>query len=127
MLEEERVNLLEIIVPEVALPQQVDGCHVAPRKRYKLVAEEDRIGVVVDVEVVDREIVESAQAFVAQDDGGEGLELNEVVLWVAPVVGLQQLRQEEDPVGLRWSKYCRLLCLSTHIFKFKYKQNHTLK
>lgn len=65
----------------------------------KFVCEEDGVGVVVDVEVVDGEVVESAEYFVVEYLCGEGVQFCEVVFWVCAVVGLEQFCEKEDSVG----------------------------
>ena len=68
----------------------------------------------MQVEVVDGEIVEPPQALVGQHLGGQGVQLGEVVLRVAAVVWLQDLRQEEHAVGLGGEENSGLLGLGTH-------------
>lgn len=43
----------------------------------------------MNVEVIDCEIIEPSKAFIPQYHSREGLELREIVLWVASVVRLQ--------------------------------------
>ena len=51
------------------------------------------------VEVIDRQLVESFEDVVAEQLG-KGVQFGKVVLGVLAVVGLEELGQEEDAVGL---------------------------
>ena len=63
---EEGVNSLVVAVPEVALSHEVDDSHMVVGKSEELVAEEYCICVVVQVEVIDGQLVQSLQALVAE-------------------------------------------------------------
>jgi hypothetical protein len=47
----------EIAIAEVALPQQIGSCDVIVWEGEKFIAEEDGVGVIVNVEVVEGEFV----------------------------------------------------------------------
>lgn len=51
------------------------------------------------IEVIDGQVVESLQAIIGQHCGGKGVQLGEEMLGVAAVVGLEQLGEEECPLG----------------------------
>ena len=122
VLLKQSVHFLEISVSEIALSQQIDACDGVVGEGDQFVSEEDGIVVVVDVEVVDCQFVESSEDFVAEDLGGEGLQLLEVVFWVCSVVWLQQFCQEEDPMcfcgcedgGFLMLSHLNFICLLTH-------------
>jgi hypothetical protein len=60
-----RMDLLEVIVPEVALPHQVDTSDVVVGKGEQLITVEDGVRVVMHVEVFDGEVVEFPEAVVS--------------------------------------------------------------
>lgn len=62
---------LVIPVPEGALPQEIDCSDVFGRERNQFICKKDSICVGVDVEVVDGEVVESAEDLVGEHLGGE--------------------------------------------------------
>lgn len=68
----------------------------------------------MEIEVIDCQVVESAETLVSEYLGGKGVEFWKVVLWVAAVVWLQDLSQEEDAVGLDGEEYGGFLGLRTH-------------
>ena len=98
MLLEESMDFFEIAVAEVAFAQEVEGGNVVVGKGDQFIGEEYGVGVVVDVEVVDRQFVEPFEDVVAEQLR-EGVQFGKVVLGVLPVVGLQELGQEEHAVG----------------------------
>lgn len=57
VLLEEGVDLFEVVVAEVALAQEVEGGDVILGEGGEFICEEDGVGVVVDVEVIDGEFV----------------------------------------------------------------------
>jgi len=115
VVQEERVHLLEVAVAEVALAQQVHRRDVPPAQRHQLVAEKDGVGVVMHVQIVNRQLVQSPQALVAQHRRGKVLQLGEVVLGVRAVVGLQQFCEEEHAVGFGGGEDVRLSRFLAHL------------
>ena len=96
---EERMDPLVVFVAEVALPHQVHHCDVIIGECQQLVAEEDCVGVIMQVDVLDGELIETLQAFIAEDSGGEGIKFWEKMLEMGAVVGLQDFCHEERPLG----------------------------
>lgn len=58
----------------------------------------------MEVDVLDGEIVESLQALIREDCGGEGVEFCEKVLSVGSIVGLEYFCHEERALGLDGSE-----------------------
>ena len=114
VLQEERVHLFEVAVPEVALAQQVHRRDV-PAQRHQLVAEKYGVRVVMHVQIVHRQLVQSPQALVPQHRRRKVLQLGEVMLGVRPVVRLEKLGEEEDPVGLGGGEDGGLSCFFAHL------------
>ena len=65
MVLEKGVYILEITVPEVALTEQIDAAEVVVRKSEHFICKKDGIAVVVDVEVVDSQFIETSEDFIA--------------------------------------------------------------
>lgn len=99
MLLKQSVDLLVVSVPEIALPQQIQRGDMVVGQGDELVGKKDGVGVVVHVQVVDGELVEPFEDVVGEQLW-EGVELGKVVLGVLPVIGLQELGEEKDAVGL---------------------------
>lgn len=62
---EKSVYFLEITVPEVALTEEIDAAEVVVGKSEHFICEKDGIAVVVDVEVVDSQFIETSEDFIA--------------------------------------------------------------
>jgi hypothetical protein len=109
------VDFLEVPIPEVALAQKVDCRNVATSESHHLIAEKDGVGVVMHVQVVNCQLVQSPQTLIPQHHRREVLQLCEVMLRVSAVVWLQQFCQKEYSVCFGGCEDGGLLGLFVHL------------
>jgi hypothetical protein len=103
------MHTFEISISKIAFTHKIDHPNVIIGECEKFITEEDSIGVVMKVEVINCEIIESTEALVVEDSGWEGIQLGEEMLGMGTVVGLKELSEEECSLGFDGGEDCWLL------------------
>jgi hypothetical protein len=102
------MDFLEIIIPEITLTHQVYRANVVVGQCEQLITIEYCICVIVHVEVLDSEIVKFAETLVGQHSDFKSFKFLKVMLRMSAVVRLQDLSEEEYPVGFGRVEDCGL-------------------